>query len=371
LKFKGMVRGTLGMALVGGLALTGCGSSGNSGASSAGGTAAGALAAGGATDIYVIQSGASGSTILNFSADSSANATPKGTLVLPDVFAPSCVTTDSAGQIYVGGVVSNNNGITLTGEILVYAAGATGSATPERMIFPQSGTESIIFPYQIAVDGAGVIYAAQPTGGIAVIAAGANGATSLERLIVSDQLALPVGIGVDSAGEVFVSVEMGAGPNDGYIGGSILVFAAGANGTVAPARVISAPAPTATVDNAFLGLAVDGAGKVTTVFDTETYDSAHNPTGTSAVVEAFAAGASGAATPTKTISGTATALLFGGGLSVDGVGNVYLVNAIGTTTSAATYSVLGFGPNATGNVTPGLNLASSSWTNAGLDIGVH
>ena len=374
MRAKIMMKGTLDVVLMGVLMLNlvllaGCGNSNGSGGGGGGTILTGALAAGGATDIYVIegeQSG-TGNTILDFAVDSSTNATPKGTLIVPTALFVRSVATDSAGQIYVGGDLANGLNAP-TEEILVYAAGATGSATPLRTITLDGSGASLVYPGSMTVDAAGVIYATGPGGNVGVIAAGANGETTPERLLTSGDLTGPVGIAVDAAGEIFVANETLEGPGDDYVGGSILVFASGANGRDAPTRVITGPAPTATADNAFFGIAVDSAGDITTVFDTETYDTSGNETGTSAVVQEFSAGATGTATPTKMISGASTALTFGGGLKVDGAGNLYLVDASGLTTTTPTFSVLGFGPNATGDVAPGLRLSSNSWTTAGSEI---
>jgi hypothetical protein len=57
----------------------------------------------------------------------------------------------------------------------------------------------------------------------------------------------------------------------------------------------------------------------------------------------FSAGSTGNVTPIRTISGSATTLLAGGNLTVDGAGNIYILNAL---------SILVFGATANGNVAP-------------------
>ena len=144
--------------------------------------------------------------------------------------------------------------------------------------------------------------------------------------------------------------------------GAILIFASGATGNVAPARVITATP-------VFTGIAVDSASNIYTAEDTVIFNPIMGAfSTTAATLVEFSAGASGAATPTKSVSGSATGLTFAGGLSRDNAGNVYIVNAFISTTGSATFTVLGFGPNATGNVGPGINFNSSAWTVAGEQI---
>jgi hypothetical protein len=356
----GLVVGSLAM-------LGGCGGSSGGGGTGTGGGPSNALAAGGASSIYVIQDTQSGTgeTVLEFSTGASGEAKPTGTLVPPSNITVLSVATDGAGQIYVGG------GTTLFDtEILVYAAGATGSATPLRTI-QFAGTESsFIVPNSMAVDASGAIYVTGEGGNIAVVAPGANGVTTPARLLTSGQLTGPVGIAVDAAGEIFVSDELPAGPGDNFVEGTILVFAAGANGSDDPVRVITGQTPTETTADAYYGIAVDAAGDIYTVYDAETFDTSGNLTGSTATLEEFASGATGTPIPTKVIFGTQTMLTTGGGMRMDSAGNLYVVN-VGGTESVPTFSVLGFSPTATGTNAPGLVITSSSWTSGGSEIAIH
>jgi hypothetical protein len=375
MRSKTMCRAMSSAMLTGGLVLglTGCGGSdGRTGICTVDCPVmpTGVLAAGGAASVYVIQSGNGfGDSILEFAAGSAQNATPIGTLTIRRDIKVYSVATDSLGQIYIGGVQVKGS-VQVAGEILVYAAGATGDATPVRTIFPESGTNLLFDSMDMAVDASGQIYVTGVPDGIAVFAAGANGAATPTRLIASGQLDGAIGLAVDATGEIFVSTET-AGSVAGSTTGQILVYAAGANGSDAPVRVLTPPAGTATTNNFFLGLAVGPFGELYAAYDTETHDGSNNVTATSLEVQEFAAGASGAATPIKTISGAATGLTFGYDLQVDSVGNVYVVNVVGPDSSSATNSVLGFGPNANGNVAPGLTLISNSWSLPGFALAVH
>jgi hypothetical protein len=337
--------------------LAGCGSSSPSNSSNTGSGSGGLgqLATGGATSVYVIQNSTTVGAqnfILQFNASSNGTVSPAATLSPPSTMKVDSVATDSSGQIYVGGFVGSQ------AEILVYASGATGSATPLRTIL-ESASSSVI-PAAITVDSAGLIYVAGPgtssANSIAVFSAAANGLSTPIRLIQgAPQLSSMSdinGIAVDASGNLYVATNVGTITTDT---GLIAIFAAGATGNVAPTRTITSSA-------FFTGIATDASGNIYAAEDTATSTSS-----TAAIVE-FSSGASGAATPSKTISGTATALTFGGGLSRDSAGNIYIMNVANLTTNTPTYNVLGFGPNALGNVAPGANFASSTWTYAGGQI---
>jgi sugar lactone lactonase YvrE len=263
--------------------------------------------------------------------------------------------TDSSGQIYAAGSISSQF------EILVYAAGASGSATPLRTIVENA--TNVVIPNSIAVDSAGAVYVLGQSS-LGVFAANANGTSSPVRLIQGalTQLNSPNEVTVDGTGNIYVTTSVSSVNSST---GAILIFASGATGNAAPARVITATP-------VFTGIAVDSASNIYTVEDTVTF----NPiTGafstTAAALVEFSAGASGAATPTRSVSGSATGLTFAGGLSRDNAGNVYIVNVFIPTTGSPTFNVLEFGPNATGNVGPGINFNSSAWTDPGEQIALR
>jgi hypothetical protein len=364
-----MVRGTLDVVLVGGLALglvalTGCGSSGNSGGGGGGGgttAPTGALASGGATTLYAIENYYEpNESILQFSLSGAGSVSPTSTLLAPTTLIVGAVATDSSGQIYVGGAL--NPGY----EILVYAAGASGAATPLRTITLDA--EGEFYPVSMTVDASGKLYAAGESqdgsfSGVAVFDATANGAATPIQLIQNAGVQEPLSMAVDTSGKVYLS-----GLTD--TSGEIVVFAAGATGNATPIQTISTVAATSTTVTVFWGLAVDASGDLYTVQDTETGDSSGDVTGMTAEIEEFAAGATGSPTPIKTISGSKTGLALGGGMRVDGVGNIYLANEVlaGTT---VTNDLLAFGPNASGNVAPGLDLSSTALTSPAPEIAVH
>jgi hypothetical protein len=256
----------------------------------------------------------------------------------------SAVATDSAGEIYVGGSTATTG----TYEICVFAAGATGAPTPTRTI-----TETSVQPTGMAIDSAGLLYVTGPTANIAVFSATANGTPTPVSLIsgAATLLAQPIAIAVDSAKNIYVTNIASSS-----VTGTIVVFASGATGNVAPGRVIS---PGANL-SLFYGVALDASGNVYATAVLDNGVSISNP----AIVE-YAGGVSGSATPTKTI--TSSALSNGYDIALDSVGNMYLVSGA----SASQLSVLGFGPSATGSVAPAVDFSSGIWNDGGPQIAVH
>jgi hypothetical protein len=360
-----MVRGTLDVVLMGVLtlglvALTGCEGIHTGGTLLAGGPApTGALAAGGAKNIYAVQTNGdeSNESILEFSLGGSGSVTPTSTLLPPPSLVVGSVATDSTGQIYVGGNL--NPGYV----ILVYAAGSSGAATPVRTI-----TLGEFYPISMTVDASGKLYVAggvteNTNGGVAVFAADAHGAATPLQMITNADLLEPLSMTVDTAGQIYLSGLTATN-------GEILVFAAGATGSATPIHTISAPASSSTQIVSFWGLAVDSQGSLYAVQDTETMAYYGGPTSVSSEIQKYLAEEIGNAAPAMTISGSMTGLGFGGGLRLDSAGNLYLANeTLSGTTS--TYNLLGFGPNASGNVAPGLELSSSLLTSPAPEVAVQ
>ena len=109
--------------------------------------------------------------------------------------------------------------------ITVYAAGASGNATPTATI--AGGNTGLGVPYGIALDGAGNIYVANAGGNsITVYAAGASGNATPTATIAGGNtgLCVPIGIALDGAGKIYVA-------NNDCGSQHITVFAAGRAGT--------------------------------------------------------------------------------------------------------------------------------------------
>ena len=308
----------------------GCGSS-SSPSSQGGGTSA-PLASGGALTIYVLEDPIAvglPAEVLEFPANSTGTVPPTAILYPPAAMTvATAVATDSSGQIYVGGSTATAGSY----EISVYPAGSAGAATPTRTIM-----ETSVQPTGMAIDSTGLLYVTGPTANVSVFAATASGAATPVNTIAGalTQLTNPNAIAVDAAKNIYVT-------NVSKTTGTILVFASGATGNVAPGRVIS---PGANL-SFFYGVALDASGNVYATAGQDNGVSINSP----AIVE-YAGGVVGSATAMKTITSSG-ALTNGLDIAVDGKGNMYVVNGPGATQ----LSVLGYGPSATGSAAPAVEL---------------
>ncbi|PYO70626.1 MAG: hypothetical protein DMD64_16905, partial [Gemmatimonadetes bacterium] len=97
-----------------------------------------------------------GSSITVYAAGASGNATPTATIAGGNTGLnfPNGVALDGAGNIYVVNEFSGSAGG--PGTITVYAAGASGNVTPTATI--AGGNTGLSIANGIAVDGAGNIY---------------------------------------------------------------------------------------------------------------------------------------------------------------------------------------------------------------------
>jgi hypothetical protein len=163
------------------------------------------------------------------------------------------IAVDSTGITYVSAV---------DGGILEYAAGANGNVSPIREI--TAATNGPVNGFELAVDSANNLYVANGTD-IKVFAPGAHGVAPPLR-----------DIGVDRAGRLYAADLANV---------AILVFAAGANGNVAPIARI-AGTKTTLASPRYIG--VSPAGNMYVSDETE--------------AQVFVAGANGNVAPARTIT---------------------------------------------------------------------
>lgn len=195
--------------------------------------------------------------------------------------------------------------------ITVYAPGASGNVAPLRTI--RGALTGLITPYSVALDAAGNLYVTNGNGSsITVYPPGANGKVPPLRTIGGPLTGLrnPVGVALDAAGTLYVA------NNDGNTS-SITVYAPAANGNVAPLRIISGPL---TGLNSAQGVTLDTAGNLYV-----TNGSTHRGGPHSVIV--YAPGASGNVAPLRTISGPLTGLNSVQGVALDVAGNIYVANS--------------------------------------------
>jgi hypothetical protein len=158
----------------------------------------------------------------------------------------------------------------------------------------------------------------------------------------------------DAAGNIYAAV---------YIDNAwtIAVYPRTANGPSTPTRTIVFGA------NALVyGVAIDRAGHI--FANVGTYNFGNGPD----VIEEFARGARGTATPINTINLTAGPAWWidaGGPVRVDGAGNIFTSLVLDSKqTLQMQYDLIGFGPGATGDATPTLDINPDGGFNTFLAV---
>src|SRR5207237_10839230 len=133
---------------------------------------------------------------------------------------PFGIGLDGAGNIYVTNISID--------AIIIYAAGASGNATPPDTIGGPGNTAGVRIPRGIALDGAGNIYVANEGNSTITVyaAATSNAPLTLTATIVGGNTGLsdPFGIALDGAGNIYVA----------NTSNSITVYAAGASAAATP-----------------------------------------------------------------------------------------------------------------------------------------
>ena len=146
------------------------------------------------------------------------------------------VALDASGRIYLS--TSSGSDSNPSYAVEIFSAGATSNGSNSVPIATISGAATDMSnPLGVAVDSSGNIYVAQNSGNaITVYAAGSNGNVAPIRTITGSKtglgggLASPYSLALDSNGNIYVTSFV-----PGFsIYGSLSVFAAGANGNVAP-----------------------------------------------------------------------------------------------------------------------------------------
>jgi sugar lactone lactonase YvrE len=207
------------------------------------------------------------------------------------------------------------------GYIVFFPRGANGNVRPQGKI--KGSLTQLDYPFGIAMDSAGNVYAANSGASIiTVYAAGAEGNIAPIRIIAGSktQLEEPTGIALDGKGRLYVVNNHG---------NSVTEYGANSNGNVRPLRDING---IQTMLNYPSGIALDSKSKI------------YVTNGTTSI-NVYAAGAKGNAGPQRVISGQLTQLAQPEGIAVDPAGYTYVANWDGGT-------MVVFAPGANGNVAP-------------------
>jgi hemin uptake protein HemP len=248
------------------------------------------------------------------------------------------IATDSSANIYV--VDANSS------SILEFAANANGTVNPIKTIT----STAMSSPYGIAIDHVGNIYVTVPgnssTSGVGgkILEFGPNqsGSATPIRTIAGSQTLLegPTGIAVTSKG-IYVT---------NAFGNSVELFGPNAKGNVAPTRVISG---TGAGLQTPLGIAVNSAGLIFVSNNQGNSITVYGPS---------------SSTPRRTIAGSNTNINGPAGLAFDSSGNLYVAENGPISSSAPTGQLEIFGPSATGNASPLVNVSGVGFSAWGSNV---
>ncbi len=260
------------------------------------------------------------------------------------------VAVDATRNIYAAG----------GGTVTVYPPGSNGNVAPSRTI---SGAKTGLDNASgIAVDARDKIYVANSTS-ITEYAAGSNGNVKPTHTISGPRtgLASPSGVAIDAKHNIYVMNSPGSGTP------SVTVYAPGSHGNVAPIQTIAGP------NTEFIepsGIALDAADDI---YVTSCGPSGCGIMNTSGAVLVFASGANGNVAPMRVIEGGSTDLVSQGSIALDTSGKIYVMqyynNGNGPCQAAAgRIYVFVYSAGANGNATPIQQFQSENCPPAGVAV---
>ena len=231
------------------------------------------------------------------------------------------------------------------GGVSVYAAASTCSCNPVRTIATGAKSNDAI---AVSRDGIAYVLSKDPNSGVATIdayAPGNNGPSPTRSIgpIPSSRGTPMGGITVDADGKVYVNFK------DAHDHSSVDVYAANANGAVAPQSSIATPAQGGYVTAIAIGPLMQATP-------------APAPSGTlyvnnGQIVNAFPLSANGYATPQRSLTALlgpdfrgGTTYTVAGGMTTTADGRLFVVRIGGPTPKVATCSIAAEDPNANGSV---------------------
>jgi hypothetical protein len=232
---------------------------------------------------------------------------------------PGAIGVDAGRDIYVA---NSSGGGSKDVSVTVYAAGANGDVAPIRTI--AGSNTGLVSPSRIALDTSGKLYVTNLAtfpikhDSVTVYAAGANGNVAPIQTIAGSNTGLktPFGIALDASGNIYVTNSLSTVRKYD----SVTVYAAGANGNVEPIRSIGG-AHTGVDGPA--GITVGVNGKVYVANDGVGFGCAHKS------VTVYAAGAHGDVPPVQKICGKLTGIGEPAGVALDATAHIYVLNEKG------------------------------------------
>jgi len=261
-----------------------------------------------------------------------------------DMISPGGIARDAIGRIYVTNTQTNT--------VTIYAADSSGNVPPlaviggseTRLANPTGIALDASGKIYVLNIGTSAVTAYPPLGNSTGIL---NEAPVALISGPKTQLRDPVAMTVDAAGDVYVASQRGGPtrPVKDYSPGVITIYSAGSNGNVAPAATIKGSATGLTNP---VGIALDSDGDIY-VGNTSRYVDPH--VNYPASIEMFSAGSSGNAIPSAIIAGSQTNIGYPQGIAVDSERNIYTTGyAVIANSSVAAIDVYAAG--STGDVAP-------------------
>ena len=309
------------------------------------------------SNIYVTDVAANSISV--FSAGSTGNEVPIEAITNLNIGidVPLAVALDSKGNIYLAnaGSQDNNGGYD---SVTSYPAGSNANVAPTNTISSGGATDKTLLndPDAIALGNdngiwvANALGAASGNGSLIWYAPGSNGNVAPQVVIAGSSTGLndPVGLAINSANNPFVLNATG-GPD---YAGSVTVYAYTSDGNVAPIVTIQG---TSSSDNTGFeypsGLALDSSNNIYVTND-------GSLSGGSDSVTIYAAGSHGNVAPMATISGPLTQLDLPSGIAVDSSGNIYVAND--GSDGGNIDSITVYPPGSNGNVAPTFSISGTA-----------
>jgi len=236
---------------------------------------------------------------------------------------PAGVAVDSDGNLYVANAQGNPFAAKKNvekGSVTVYRAGSNGNVAPIANI---SGSKTgLSYPLGIALDSSGNIYVTNtytgntrgspPNSSITVYPAGSNGNAAPIAVIAGENTDLnyPQGIALDSSGNLYVEGVVSG------VGSSVNVYPSGSNGNVSPAATIVGADTELDLP---ISIALDSGGNI---YVSNGFGGP-NQRGS---VTVYRAGSSGDAVPINVVTSNFTGINDASGIAVDSSGNIYVAN---------------------------------------------
>lgn len=271
---------------------------------------------------------------------SNGDVTPSATIIgdKSGLNSPGGIAIDSVGNIYVtNDLVTSEEG---DDKITVYAPGSNGNAAPKATLFALG----LSYPIGIVVDSGGNLYVANggaSTGSVdSIMVYPPNSVVPSKAIGLETTLVGPSGITVDSSGSIYVAnQENGKGVLD-----SVNVYPPGSYANLVPSAAIIGNRTKLAQPS---GIAIDSRGNLN-VANAEGGASGHGS------ITIYPVRSKGNVAPSAIISGTSTSDKTGlsspSGIAFDSSGKLYVANVTGGPDSNGSITVYPAGSS--GNVTP-------------------